>query len=363
MFARMEHLVRITALGYFFVGSIACWAGSQLDATYFYDSQELGAPEHLLVEGVKPAALPNEKREFCLRTQEAVIQPFKAGADHFEKQVVIPAMILREELEKARRTYGEPAKMPPSQLLIYSSWVERYTDLLLRTLNNDVTLLGTDARKQSLAFDNPAGTFQTGLCWFHSRLQRSAMYLAHFRPELPKPGKLVAKQLIRELIWMDRVVVVPGFADLHEFSEHYRAEFISALNKWSVVTVPAMASRLGDRARENDPNEVRYRIESLYRLWNERREVLFLRYSTGDFPLGLFSHSKLILQAEPLYETGQVAPRVTGYRFLELDPNASVRPYWVYQYFTASSEPVAIGYVAYDGDLVSISKALREYCR
>src|SRR5438270_754213 len=41
---------------------------------------------------------------------------------------------------------------------------------------------------QRLSFGNTGGIAHGGVCWWHSRFQRAAIYLTIFRPDLPKPS-------------------------------------------------------------------------------------------------------------------------------------------------------------------------------
>lgn len=63
-----------------------------------------------------------------------------------------------------------------------------------------------------------------GLCWWHSRLQRKAAYLAVFRPDLPQPSLDDFRKIFHKLIFRFDVVEIPGFANLSEIKlrEHVK---------------------------------------------------------------------------------------------------------------------------------------------
>lgn len=87
-----------------------------------------------------------------------------------------------------------------------------------------------------LAFTNGAhGLAGGGVCWWHNRIQRAALYLAVFRPDKPKPSRQHALQIIELLKYMDRVVEIPGYANLSEFSADYTREMIASLENWQVT--------------------------------------------------------------------------------------------------------------------------------
>lgn len=87
-----------------------------------------------------------------------------------------------------------------------------------------------------LAFVNGAhGIAGGGVCWWHNRIQRAALYLAVFRPEKAKPSRQKALQIIEQLKSMDRVIEIPGYANLREFSADYSREMIASLENWQVA--------------------------------------------------------------------------------------------------------------------------------
>jgi hypothetical protein len=88
---------------------------------------------------------------------------------------------------------------------------------------------GKFAEDDTFAFVNPPGPYNTGLCWFHSRLQRQFTYLGNYRPELPKPSKDEAKRIIERIKNREAVTEIPGYQNLKEFSAEYAAELEAAL--------------------------------------------------------------------------------------------------------------------------------------
>lgn len=86
-----------------------------------------------------------------------------------------------------------------------------------------------------IAFTNSGGIFNGGVCWWHSRLQRSATYLALYRPDLPKPASSKeALHLLRKLRSLKEVVVIPGYHNFHEFTEAWRKTTQLFLNRWQL---------------------------------------------------------------------------------------------------------------------------------
>ena len=83
-----------------------------------------------------------------------------------------------------------------------------------------------------LAFSNRGGMFGGGVCWWHSRLQRAAIYLTEFKPDLPKPSRAQAAWMISALSSMKRVVVIPGYSDFKSFSADFSDLIQARLQAW-----------------------------------------------------------------------------------------------------------------------------------
>jgi len=86
-----------------------------------------------------------------------------------------------------------------------------------------------------MAFKNDGGLFNGGVCWWHSRFQRNILYLAVFRPDLPKPKSTSElKQLIHKIRDGVSVFSVPGYQNFEEFSRENQKLIQSELNDWQL---------------------------------------------------------------------------------------------------------------------------------
>lgn len=83
-----------------------------------------------------------------------------------------------------------------------------------------------------LTFRNRGGLLDKGVCWWHNLFQRSALYLAVYKPELPKPNKASARKIIHAIAAGKRVVEIPGYKNLSEFSKDWAPEIQSKLEAW-----------------------------------------------------------------------------------------------------------------------------------
>ncbi len=87
-------------------------------------------------------------------------------------------------------------------------------------------------KENLLTFKNRGGLLNKGVCWWHNLFQRSALYLAVFKPELPKPDKVLARKIIHAIAAGKRVVEIPGYQNLSEFSKDWAPEIQSKLEAW-----------------------------------------------------------------------------------------------------------------------------------
>jgi hypothetical protein len=85
-----------------------------------------------------------------------------------------------------------------------------------------------------LSFTNRGGLVNGGVCWWHSRFTRKTAYLAIFRPELPKPSKKKAYDIVLALRMGRKVVTVPGYRNLYEFSRAHKDVIQQRLERWQI---------------------------------------------------------------------------------------------------------------------------------
>lgn len=87
-----------------------------------------------------------------------------------------------------------------------------------------------------LSFANPAGPLNIGLCWWHSRFQRNAVYLFENRPQKRSPpaNPQAALEVIKDVIGLRRITA-PGNATLSRFSATYQREITEALGQWQMA--------------------------------------------------------------------------------------------------------------------------------
>lgn len=169
-----------------------------------------------------------------------------------------------------------------------------------------------------LSFTNHGGLFNGGVCWWHSRLTRSAQYLAVFNPSGLAPTADEAYRLVKRLR-DGRPVTINGYKNLADFSNaHYRA-VQKNLEDWQIsnggfglgfidglsgsTTVPAtILKKLMDDA---------------FQEFSTKKKAL---YQVLQLP-GVTAHAWLIIN---------MSPRGNGYQFQVIDSNYLDVQTWSY---------------------------------
>ena len=296
------------------------------DSSYFTDRPDPTSP---IGTNLDPARIPVDRRKFCMRTPEQVatdIAACNAG--------------------------------------------------LMSGMNN---LLG---------FINPKGQFQTGLCWFHSRYQRSASYLANFVPcpamsKCVKPDDNEVRAIVHALaidpgLGKSHVVTIRGFANLEEFSKKYEKLITAeeqALAYTSVdllhnVVQPDALTRLGNSSAWGSAADTRDAMDKLYDRMRTRPQIIFQRLKKDDYGPAT-EHSLLItgmtpITAEPQAGNPLAATRIVGYEVHAIDPNSRYPVTLTYKNGDTALEyyghKVRL-YNHYDDDVPDFERALSAFCR
>lgn len=209
-----------------------------------------------------------------------------------------------------------------------------------------------------LDFKNRGGLFGGGVCWWHSRLQRSSLYLARFAPDRPKPDLNQIKQIIYSLKKMNRVVVIPGYSDFLSFSHDHQRSIQNMLEFWQKEDGLLNFQWLrGISGRYVLPaKELEERMHMIYRIYQQSPSPLWVMAQMK----GITSHSYLIRQIEVL-PSGYVLEVVDSNKPKELR-------YARYQFGDQSllvdgSKKNFIPYVGFQEDFRRIAGSLAAYCK
>lgn len=171
-----------------------------------------------------------------------------------------------------------------------------------------------------LAFRNLPGPAERGLCWWHSRLTRSALYLAVFRPDQEqKPDADQVEEILNHLMDRDQVVEIPGYSNLWDFSKDHLPEIESALSGWSLWDTLNLNIRnafIGNIWEK--PQRLSQLMDKLYHEVKVNGRVVF---QTLQLP-GISAHSWLVVDMDP-------TPK--GYQFKVVDSNYLDVQVWEYE--------------------------------
>lgn len=163
---------------------------------------------------------------------------------------------------------------------------------------------------QRVSFRNRGGLLEGGVCWWHSRFQRSATYLAIYRPELPKPSAAEARKLIRMLIKMQGPVVIPGYSGLRDFSSDFEAVLQKQLERWQLsdgVWRSAWVNGLSGHTHERS-KKLRKMMDDLYVAVVDKKMIVWEKLQVPGIP----AHAWLVVDMEKLEH---------GYRLKTIDSN------------------------------------------
>jgi hypothetical protein len=177
--------------------------------------------------------------------------------------------------------------------------------------------------KNLLSFANRGGIARGGVCWWHSRFQRNALYLTHFSPEKPKPSTIEARDMIARIREGNSVVEIPGFENLYEFSLHFGNEIQKELERWQRHDVLRFSWMNGLRGGTSaSPEELKRQMDELYEEVESKGNISYQRLQIR----GIAAHSWLVVKMEKLslgyklHVVDSVEPsKVAKYTYLEGD--------------------------------------------
>ena len=210
-------------------------------------------------------------------------------------------------------------------------------------------------RDNRLSFINEGGAFDIGVCWWHSRFSRSALYLTIFRPELPRPNERKAKELIRQIKERKQIVMIPGYHSLYDFSDDWQQLIQNSLESWQISNTLIFKWIAGlTGITENTPENMKERMDQLYQLVR-RGEVV---YQKLQLP-GISAHAWLVIGMQPIAE---------GYKLSVVDSNySSVKTLYYINgdvgIYHAPYGGYFVPYVEEQSELEKIKKVSQKFCQ
>lgn len=89
-----------------------------------------------------------------------------------------------------------------------------------------------NSAENRLDFTNHGGLLNGGVCWWHSRFTRNALYKAMFKPQIPAGNEETTKKLIKAIRKGKEVVIINGYKNLREFSRLNAKLIQKELESW-----------------------------------------------------------------------------------------------------------------------------------
>lgn len=83
-----------------------------------------------------------------------------------------------------------------------------------------------------MGFSNQGGIANGGVCWWHSRFQRNALYLTIYKPAEKRPSVSEAEKIVGKIRSGKEIITIPGFRNFSEFSRTHRDLIQRELEKW-----------------------------------------------------------------------------------------------------------------------------------
>lgn len=166
-----------------------------------------------------------------------------------------------------------------------------------------------DAERMAFANGN-YGLGNAGVCWWHSRFQRNALYLANYRPNDPRPSEKEAKKIIKAIKKGKKVVNIPGFSNLREFSNAYRDIIIRELEKWQLVDGFLKQKWIqGISGSTSSARDMEREMDKIYDRVKNQKEIT---YVSMQLP-GIYANHALLV--------GDIIRTDNGYRMQTIDSN------------------------------------------
>lgn len=211
-----------------------------------------------------------------------------------------------------------------------------------------------------LSFENDGGLGNGGVCWWHSRFQRAAWYLADFHPEKPKPSDREATRIIHRFAHLEGVIEVPGYSDFSSFSKDFEPLIQRELNQWQIRDgfINQAWIRGLSRKSEYNPRRAAQVMAKLYEDYLGDRSKNHVPWVKLQMP-GLVAHAALILSI--------VRDAEANYTIEAVDSNFPDEiKTWNFEQGDTHIETIdyekMMPFDGYERDLNKIDRSLRDFC-
>lgn len=163
-----------------------------------------------------------------------------------------------------------------------------------------------------MPFVNQGGLANAGVCWWHSRFQRNALYLTSYAPELSKPTEDEARDLVKQIRRAKNVIHIPGFENFAQFALENEALIQKELEKWQkhdgFIRFAWIKGLLG--TVKNSPKKMKKLMDKIFEEVESNKNIA---YNKLQLP-GIEAHAWLVVHMEKVEN---------GYNLEILDSNIS----------------------------------------
>ena len=209
-----------------------------------------------------------------------------------------------------------------------------------------------------IAFKNAGGLMDGGVCWWHSRLQRSSFFLAKYSPDKTKPNPSQVNAILSGLRNMDRVVTIPGYENFEAFTRDHQGQIQNLLNDWQifdgVYNFQWIRGISGNSALP--PKDMEVRMNSVYQSFRQSPAAMWILAQMK----GVVSHAFLVIGMQV----------VNGGYDLELIDSNHPRDIVRVRYQTGDQflqtdrgSTAFVPYVGFQEDFRKISRGLSAFCK
>ena len=211
--------------------------------------------------------------------------------------------------------------------------------------------------KQSLGFRNSGGLLNEGVCWWHSRFTRNALYLAIFEPNNVRQNSSERRQIIKDIRRGKKIVKINGYSSLQNFSFDNKELIQEELEKWQVVDGVIGQQWLTGLFGSNKikPSRLKKKMDKLFKYVVKKDNVAYVKVQVK----GIDAHAWLVLDMKKTSD---------GYRLLVVDSNSPNSTRTLYYYEGKGSiydswYGNVVPYLGREAEMRRLKRVVSKFCR
>lgn len=163
--------------------------------------------------------------------------------------------------------------------------------------NETIKTLSTDPQNL-IDFKNGGGLFNGGVCWWYSKFQRHLLYLTIFKPFAPAPTKTEIKTIIHSIRLGRKVVVIPGFFNVTDFTSQNHQAIQRELEAWQIydgVILGQWIDGINGRTKTK-PALLKKNMDELYQYVEVKNKIAYQKLQIK----GITSHAWLVVAVKQM---------------------------------------------------------------